>query len=89
MIFERMLLMALAAAAFFLIILPLYKFLQPILAKANKDPVKEAKVRLEVAKADFEAAKLNKEAEAYYEKIYDEALQDAESEELKSFNKKA
>ena len=40
----------------------------------KRDPVKEAKLRLEVARADAEAAKLNKETEKVYEEIYQDVL---------------
>lgn len=88
MLFEQMLVAALVLAAFFMIILPLYKFFQPYIFKAKKDPIKEAKIRLEVAKSEFEAAKINKEAEEYYEKLYNEALADSEVEEFETLKKK-
>ena len=74
--------MLLALAAFFLIILPLYKFFSPYIVKTKKDPVKEAKIRLATARAEYEAARLNKQAEEYYERLYNEALE--ESEEIES-----
>jgi hypothetical protein len=43
---------------------------------AKVDPVAEAKERLETARRDREAARLNKEAEHLYEEMLNEELED-------------
>lgn len=50
---------------------------------SKKDPVVEAKERLEVARAEAEAARLNKETEKVYSHLYEEVLQDEEEGERK------
>ena len=58
--------------------IPFYKFIRAAIPQ-KRDPVKEAKERLEIAKADAEAARLNKEAEKVYEELYQDALEDDET----------
>lgn len=76
MLFEQLLLLALAGVSFFMIILPIFRFIKPFVLKEKKDPLKEARIRLEVAKAEAEAAKLNKQAEEVYNKLYEETLEE-------------
>ena len=45
----------------------------------KRDPVAEAQERLRVAKVDAEAARLNREADSIYEKLYDESLAEEEA----------
>lgn len=78
MLFEEILVFLLAISSFFFIILPLYKFISSITPK-KRNAVKEAKIRLETAKADLEAARLNKQAEEYYEKMYQEAAEEEDA----------
>lgn len=54
--------------------IPFIKLLKLILPQ-KQDPLKEAKLRLEIAKKDLEAVKLNKETEKLYNQMYDESLQ--------------
>lgn len=102
MLFERMLLLGLVLVAFFMIILPLYRFFQPYFSRAARDPVKEAKIksataeagreaakiRLAAVEAEVEAAKINKKTEEYYDKLYDEALADSKDEDSQFLKKK-
>lgn len=75
MLFEDILLLLGLGAGVFFIGIPLYKIVRIILPQ-KRDPVKEAKQRVEVARADAEAAKLNKEAEKIYEELYSDVLDD-------------
>jgi len=78
MLFEDMLLLLGLGVSVFLIGIPFYKLVRTIIPE-KRDPVKEAKIRLETARADAEAAKLNKEAEKVYEGLYNEALEDEDT----------
>lgn len=80
--FELMLIAGLMIISFFLIVLPLCKFYRA-LAPVKRDALKEAKMRLDVAKAEAEAAVLNKETEKLYEEIYSEVLEDSDSKRQK------
>lgn len=73
MLFEDILLLLGLGTSIFFIGIPIFKFLRAITPE-KRDPVKEAKIRLETAKADAEAARLNKETEKVYEEIYQDAL---------------
>lgn len=88
MLFEQLLILGLVISSFFMIVLPIYKFISPLVRQKQRNPLKDAKMRLELAKSEFEAAKLNKEAEQYYEQLYKEALEDSELEEFNSKNRK-
>lgn len=74
--FELMLIAGLLCISFFLIVLPLYKFYRAI-TPVKRDPIMEARIRLDTAKAEAEAAALNKKAEQIYEELYNEALEDS------------
>lgn len=54
---------------------PIYSFLSRRSAR-KRDPLEEAQERLRVAKRDAEAARLNREAEQVYERMYDDAIGD-------------
>jgi hypothetical protein len=45
----------------------------------KRDPLAEAQERLRVAKIEEEAARLNREADSIYEKLYDESLAEEEA----------
>ena len=83
MLFEELCIALLCAVAFFMIVLPIYKFIKPFIGSSKKDPVKEAKQRLYLAKAELEAAKLNKQAEECYEQLYQDALDETENNSQK------
>lgn len=64
------------------IILPIIKFVRSLNPK--KDPVKEATLRLQRARIELEAARLNKETNALYEQLYQETIDD--NDEVKNSN---
>lgn len=83
MLFEQLIILALAVAVFFMIVLPTYRFVRTYLIKPKRDPLKEARIRLDIAKEETEAAKLNKEAERLYDELYHETLEDESKKEGK------
>jgi hypothetical protein len=80
MLFEDILMLIALGSSVFFIGIPIWKLIKTIVPQ-KRDPVAEAKQRLAVAKADAEAAKLNKEAEKVYEELYQDVLQDDETNE--------
>ena len=74
MLLEDLLILLIIGSGIFLIGIPFYKFIRAIVPQ-KRDPVAEAKIRLELAKADAEAAKLNKETERLYDSLYQETLE--------------
>jgi biopolymer transport protein ExbB/TolQ len=81
-VFERLILLMIILASVFLIGVPLFQIFRMFFAK-KRDSLEEARVRLEVAKKDAEAARLNKEAEELYNSMYEDALNDSETEQRK------
>jgi len=77
--FEQLLLLALIASSVFLIGIPLYKIARTLVPK-KRNPLAEAKDRLEQTRLEVEAARLEKEREKLYNKMYEEALQEDEIE---------
>lgn len=77
--FEQLLLLALLASSVFLIGIPLYKLVRAMIPK-KRNPLAEAKDRLEQTRLEVEAARLEKEREKLYNKMYEEALQEDETE---------
>ena len=75
MLFEDILIFLICGAAVFLIGIPLYKIARHLIPK-KRNPLAEAKERLEVARLEAEAIKLNKETEHVYDHMYEEALED-------------
>lgn len=69
-------LLLLAGSSVFLIGIPCYRLIKAVLPKERKNPVVDAKERLEQARLELEAARLNKESEKLYEQMYQEALED-------------
>lgn len=80
--FEGILILLMLASAVFFVGIPLIKLFK-LMVPSKKDPVVEAKERLEVARAEAEAARLNKETEKVYSHLYEEVLQDEEEGERK------
>lgn len=78
MFLQDMLIVLALSLGFFFVGIPLYKIVKNILPK-KRDPLKEARERLEIAHKEAEAAKLNKEAEKLYDQMYSETLDDQES----------
>ena len=75
--FEGILMLIILASAVFLIGIPLSKLVKMMLPRRT-DPVVEASQRLEAARKEAEAARLNKEAEKVYSSLYEDVLQDDE-----------
>lgn len=73
--FEQLLLLALLASSIFLIGIPLFKLVRALIPK-KRNPLAEAKVRFEQTQLEVEAARLEKEREKLYSKMYEETLQD-------------
>lgn len=82
MLFETVLLVIAVGIAVFFIGIPLIKLVK-VLIPPKKDPLVEAQQRLEIARKEAEAARLNKEAEKLYQKMYQEVLEDDSSFEEK------
>ena len=80
MLFEDILMLIALSSGVFFIGIPIWKLIRTLVPQ-KRDPVAEAKQRLAVAKADAEAAKLNKETEKVYEELYHDVLQDDETNE--------
>lgn len=90
MLFESILVFLLIAAGVFLVGVPLAKLIKMLYLMAfppKRDPLKEAAQRLEIARKEAEAAKLNKETDKIYSRIYEEVLEEDPLEE-ESFRKK-
>lgn len=77
--FEDLLLLALLASGVFLIGIPLFKLVRTLIPK-KRNPLAEARERLEQTRLEVEAARLEKEREKLYSKMYEEALQEDETE---------
>lgn len=78
--FEGLLIALMLAVSILFVGIPLIKLIKMLLP-ARKDPVKEAEERLEIARKEAEAARLNKEAEKVYSRIYEEVLEEDSLEE--------
>jgi hypothetical protein len=82
MLFESVLLFIAVSIAIFFIGIPLVKLVKTLIPP-KRDPLQEAQQRLEIARKEAEAARLNKEAEKLYQKMYQEVLEDDTSQEEK------
>jgi len=71
MLLEDLLILLGATGSVFLIGIPLYRLVNAIVPR-KRDPLAEAKERLEQARLEAEAARINKETERLYEHMYDE-----------------
>jgi hypothetical protein len=78
---QDLLLLALLASGIFLIGIPLFKLVKLLLPQKQKNPLAEAKVRLEQARLEVEAARLEKERSKLYNTMIEETLQDDEEDE--------
>jgi len=76
MLFEDILILLAAASGIFFIGIPVFKLIRALLPAPKKNPLVEAKVRLEEAKLNVEAAKLDKQAQELYDHLYEDVLQD-------------
>jgi hypothetical protein len=86
MLFETVLLMLMGFAAVFLIGVPFYKLIKAVIPP-KRDPLAEARVRLEQAQLEAEAAKLNKQTERIYQDTYGEVLDEEEETTEKEMSK--
>ena len=80
--FEGVLLLLLFGVTIFAIGIPAIKLFKLMLPH-KRDSLKEAQERLEVARNEAAAARLNKETEKVYEEIYEEVLEDDTNERYK------
>lgn len=74
--FQDLLLLLLLASSVFLIGIPAVKLIKAVIPQSRPDPLVEAKKRLEQAKLESEAARLNKETEKLYTKMIEDVIQD-------------
>ena len=81
MLVEDVMLLILLGLAVFLIGIPIFKLVRAVLPKKERNPLVEAKDRLERARLTVEAAKLDKETEKLYEDLYQDALAEDEVDE--------
>lgn len=80
--FEGLLILLLLLTTVFMVGIPAWKMVRVLFPKKT-DSLEEAKARLEVARKEAQAAKLNKEAEKVYSEIYEDILEDEESDKKK------
>jgi hypothetical protein len=81
--FQDLLLLLLLVSSIFFIGIPLFKIVKLLIPTRPKNPLAEAKDRLERARLESEAANLNKETEKLYNKMYEEALQDEDDANIR------
>jgi len=86
MFIEDILIAAAIGVGFFFVGIPMWKLYKLINPKKS-DPLADAKVRLDVAKKELEASRLNKEAEKLYDKMYNEALEEDDDSQQKKEGK--
>jgi predicted HAD superfamily hydrolase len=80
--FEGLLILILLVTTVFMVGIPAWKMVRALFPKKT-DSLEEAKVRLEVAKKEAQAARLNKETEKVYSEIYEDILEEEESDRKK------
>jgi len=80
--FEGLLILILLLTTIFAVGAPAWKMARALFPKKT-DSLEEAKVRLEVAKKEAQAARLNKETEKVYSEIYEDILEEEESDRKK------
>lgn len=73
--FEGLLILLLFLTTVFMVGIPAWKMVRALFPKKT-DSLEEAKVRLEVAKKEAAAARLNKETEKVYSEIYEDILEE-------------
>lgn len=86
--FEGLMIALMIGAGVFFVGIPLIKLIKMMRPSPKRDSLKEAAERLEQARKEAEAARLNKEAEKVYSEIYSEILEDDDLEK-KSDRRKA
>ena len=80
--FEGLLILILLLTTVFMVGFPAWKMIRALFPQKT-DSLEEAKVRLEVAKKEAQAARLNKETEKVYSEIYEDILEEEESDRKK------
>jgi hypothetical protein len=75
MAFEILLSMAATGLGILFVAIPGFKLYKTVFP-SKPNPVKDAQEKLEQAKAEAEAAKLNKKTEELYKTLYEEILKD-------------
>jgi hypothetical protein len=83
MLFETVLIFIVTGIAIFFIGIPFTKLVKAVVPPPKKDPLVEAKVRLELARKEKEAALLNKETDQLYQQMLDEIINN-DSDETKN-----
>lgn len=78
--FEGLLIALMIGIGILMVGIPATKVFRMLFPKKT-DSLEDAKVRLEVARKEREAARLNKETEKVYSEIYSEVLEDDSLEE--------
>ncbi len=78
--FEGLMIALMIGAGVFFVGIPLIKIVKMMLPNPKRDSLKEATERLELARKEAAAARLNKETEKVYSEIYDEILEDDDLE---------
>lgn len=78
LVFESVLVFLLIGITLFMVGIPMIKLIKMLLP-TRRDPVGEAQERLEIAKKEAEAARLNKETEKVLDQLYQETLEDDET----------
>jgi hypothetical protein len=73
--FEALLTLLALGIGVFLIGIPFYKLVKSVIPP-KRNPLEEAKERLEQARLEAEAVRLNKETEKLYSELYKETLED-------------
>jgi len=79
LVLEQILIVLLLLSSVFLIGIPFVKLVRT-LVPSRRNPVRVAQERLEQARLEAEAARLNKETEKVYEDLYHDVLDDTETE---------
>ncbi|HWW87089.1 MAG TPA: hypothetical protein VNZ26_26010 [Vicinamibacterales bacterium] len=75
MLLEDILLAGAVGIVLLMVGLLIYRFLK-VAPWRRRDPLAEAQERLRIAKLEAEAARVNREAEKVYERLYEETLKD-------------
>lgn len=83
--FEGLMIALMIGTGVFFVGIPLIKIIKMLLP-SRRDSLKEAQERLEIARKEAEAARLNKEAEKVYSEIYEEVLEDDNEERYRKNN---
>jgi TPP-dependent pyruvate/acetoin dehydrogenase alpha subunit len=79
MLLEDILLAVVIGVVLLLVVWPAYRLVKTATPEwRRRDPLAEAKARLKAAQTEAEAARIHREADRIYEKLYDDTLADGE-----------